>query len=305
MQLTDYVNTLGSYLKEKFGESIHKLPLEGGFSCPNRDGRLGRGGCTFCNAHSFLPSSPKSIEEQLIKNRVSKSKKYLAYFQAYTSTYAEFAVLKELYYKAINSVGIVGLCVGTRPDCVSDEVLDLLKEISDKGYEVWLELGLQSAFDETLKAINRHHTFSDYCETVKRAKERNIKVCTHLIIGLPNETLLHNLTTLELVINEGVDALKLHQLHIVEGAIMAKQYQMGKIQVLELDEYAQIAAKLIQYTPKEILYERVSASVMDDSLIAPMWSKNRWPPINAIVKILDETGSQGSLIGDPYKISIK
>lgn len=302
MQLTDYVNTFGDYLKRRFGESVHKLSLSGNFTCPNRDGSLGFGGCTFCNATSFTASSSvKSIAEQLSLNRSGKSLKYLAYFQAYTSTYAEAKELNRLYLEALKGADIVGLCVGTRPDCLSNEALDLLAEIQSCGYEVWVELGLQTAFDETLKLINRHHTFNDYVTAVKRLHDYNLKICTHLIIGLPSEELLHNLTTLELVLNEGVNALKLHQLHIVKGALMAKQYAEGQIKVLSLEEYAQIAAKIIQYTPKDILFERVSASVMDDSLIAPMWSKHRWPPINAITTILHEQGGQGSLVGEVFK----
>lgn len=302
MQLTDYVNTFGDYLKERFGQSVHKLSLEGQFTCPNRDGTLGFGGCTFCNATSFTgKNTPRSIAQQLETNRNAKSQKFLAYFQAYTSTYAEAKALEKLYLEAIAGADIVGLCVGTRPDCLSDEALELLVRIQGMGYEVWIELGLQTAMDETLEKINRHHSFDDYVNAVKRIHQAGIKICTHLIIGLPGEEIIHNLTTLEYVLNEGVDALKLHQLHVVKGSIMAKQFKNLEFDVLELDEYAQIAAKMIQYTPKNILYERVSASVMDDSLIAPMWSKKRWPPINAITNILHNTGAQGSLVGDAFK----
>ncbi len=304
MQLNMYVNTFGDYLKHIFKESIHKISLDADFTCPNRDGTLGRGGCTFCNAKSFVTNShQKPIREQILSNRNSKSNKFLAYFQAYTNTYAELQILKKYYDEAINSADVVGICVGTRPDCLSDEVLALLASYVKRGYEVWLELGLQTAFDETLDLINRHHHFCDYVNTVHRAHDYGINICTHLIIGLPGEELIHNLTTLQLVIDEGVQALKLHQLHIVKGSIMAKQYEQGKIQVYELPEYAQIAAKLIQNTPKDILFARVGASVMDDSLIAPSWSTKRWPCINAITEILSKTGAQGSAIGDSFNYS--
>lgn len=299
MHINLFVNTFGDYLKRKFGQSVHKISLHGGFTCPNRDGILGRGGCTFCNATSFTNVNNKSIEEQLC-NRSGKSNKYLAYFQAYTSTYAEQKLLEEMYAKALNATDVVGLCVGTRPDCVSDEIIDLLSLYVEQGYEVWLELGLQTAMNNTLELINRHHTFEDYVDTVHRARKRGIKVCTHLIIGLPTEDVIHNLTTLQWVIDEGVDALKLHQLHIVKGSIMARQYERGEISVLELKDYCEIASKLIQYTPKEILFERVGASVMDDSLIAPMWSTKRWPCINEISRILEQNGAQGSMLGDPF-----
>lgn len=297
MQLNQYINSFGDYLKVKFGESVHKISIDGGFTCPNRDGTLGRGGCTFCNAHSFLnKQSPKSIAEQLILNRSGKSQKYLAYFQAYTSTYAEKQLLMNYYNEALQSENVVGLCVGTRPDCLSNEVLDLLLSYQEQGKEIWVELGLQTAFDETLELINRHHTFADYCACVKRIHDRGLKLCTHLIIGLPHESELYNLTTLQLVLDEGVDALKLHQLHVVKGSVMAMQYAKGEIEVLELSQYAQIAAKLIQNTPLNVIYARVGASVMDDSLIAPLWSTKRWPCINEITNILAQSGGQGSAL---------
>lgn len=302
MHINLYINSFGDYLKRRFGQSVHKLSLEANFTCPNRDGTLGRGGCTFCNASSFMGKNiPKTIAEQLVVNRSGKSQKYLAYFQAYTNTYAETKVLEKLYDQAIHAADIVGLCVGTRPDCVSDEVLKILANYVNHGYEVWLELGLQSALDDTLDLINRHHHFAEYVKTVHKARDLGIKVCTHLIIGLPGEELIHNLTTLELVLAEGVDALKLHQLHIVKGSIMAVQYKRGELSVYSLEAYCNIAAKLIQNTPTDILFERVSASVMDDSLIAPAWSTKRWPAINTIANILSQTGAQGSARGQCFK----
>lgn len=302
MHINQYLNTYGDYLKRRFGQRVQKLSLSGNFTCPNRDGTLGRGGCTFCNVSSFSGKGVEnlSISEQLACAPEKRSKIFLAYFQAYTSTYAELQLLKKMYSEALEFPNIVGICVGTRPDCVSDEVLDLLERYLHEGKEVWLELGLQSAIDETLDLINRHHYFADYADAVYRARKRGIKVCTHLIIGLPGEELIHNLTTLQMVVDEGVDALKLHQLHIVKGSVMAAMYLLGEIQVLDLDEYAKIAARLIQYTPPEIMYERVGASVRDSSLIAPMWSTQRWPCIDRIGEILAENGGQGSAIGRPY-----
>ena len=302
MHINQYLNTYGDYLKRRFGQRVQKLSLSGNFTCPNRDGTLGRGGCTFCNISSFSGEGKESlsISEQLAQAPEKRSKIFLAYFQAYTSTYAELQLLKRMYSEALEHPNIVGICVGTRPDCVSDEVLDLLERYQDEGKEVWLELGLQSAIDETLDLINRHHHFSQYADTVNRARSRGIKVCAHLIIGLPGEELIHNLTTLQMVIDEGVDALKLHQLHIVKGSAMAAMYRRGEISVLELDEYAEIAARLIQYTPPEIMYERIGASVQDASLIAPMWSTQRWPCIDKIGEILAEKGGQGTAIGRPY-----
>lgn len=191
MQLHLVINTFGADLLRRYGEKIYKLTLHGGFTCPNRDGTLGRGGCTFCNVSSIIDETIqiKSISEQLVQqtNQMKKSKRYLAYFQAYTSTYAEVDHLRLMYQSALTNADIVGLCVGTRPDCVPNEALSLLAEYQEQGYEVWLELGLQTANDHTQKRINRGHVYADYHHAVQRARRLGIKVCTHLIIGLPGE----------------------------------------------------------------------------------------------------------------------
>ena len=191
MQLQKVVNMFGGDLTRRYGQKVHKLTLHGGFSCPNRDGTIGRGGCTFCNVASFADEAQqhRSIAEQLAHqaNLVNRAKRYLAYFQAYTSTFAEVQVLRSMYQQAVSQANIVGLCVGTRPDCVPDAVLDLLCEYKDQGYEVWLELGLQTAHDKTLHRINRGHDFACYQRTTQLARQRGLKVCSHLIVGLPGE----------------------------------------------------------------------------------------------------------------------
>lgn len=304
MQLHHVVNTLGSHLENKYHEKIYKLTLHGGFTCPNRDGQIGKGGCTFCNVASIIDESIqiKSIEEQLLHQakQMKKSKRYLAYFQAYTSTYAEVDILKSQYETAMKQTDIVGLCVGTRPDCVPDEALDLLTNYQEQGYEVWLELGLQTSHDRTLHAINRGHLFEDYIKTTQKARDRNIKVCTHLIVGLPNESQKENQQTLKEVLAVGVDGLKLHPLHIVEGSIMAKSWRAGRQSVLELDEYVEIASDLIRKTPKEVIYHRVSANARKPTLLAPDWCENHWQSMNAIYQNLRQFGSQGADLNNPY-----
>lgn len=304
MQLHLVVNTFGADLQRRYGEKIYKLTLHGGFSCPNRDGTLGCGGCTFCNVASIIDESiqVKSISDQLTSQaaQMKKSKRYLAYFQAYTSTYAEVEILKNMYEQALASADIVGLCVGTRPDCVPDEALALLADYQAQGYEVWLELGLQTANDKTLHAINRGHTYADYYQTTQKARKLGIKVCTHLIVGLPKEHKSDNLLTLNKVLDCGVDGLKLHPLHIVEGSIMAKTWRAGRMSVLSLDEYVDIAGDIIRYTPKEILYHRVSANARKPTLLAPDWCENHWLSMNAIDHNLRQFGVQGSALGDSY-----
>ena len=301
MQITDYVNTLGLDLKKRYGEKVHKLTLHGNFSCPNRDGTLGRGGCTFCNVAAFADESQahQSIQRQLVlrAQEVShKAKKYLAYFQAYTTTYAEIEQLANLYKQATEANNIVGICVGTRPDCVSDEVLNLLSSYLFQGYEVWLELGLQSANDKTLKRINRGHGFNDYQQTCTKARALGIKVCTHLILGLPKEDDIDYQQTLKKVIETGTDGLKLHPLHVVRGATMEKSWRAGRLCTLSLEEYSQAAVALIRHTPINIVFHRISATAKVDELLSPLWCEKRWPVQNRMGKLMLELGGQGSAL---------
>ena len=301
MQLTDFVNTLGFDLKKRYGEKVHKLTLHGNFSCPNRDGTLGRGGCTFCNVAAFVDEkqAQQSIENQLSlrAQEVShKAKKYLAYFQAYTSTYAEIEQLASLYQQATENSNIVGICVGTRPDCVSNDVLNLLSSYLFRGYEVWLELGLQSANDKTLKRINRGHGFSAYHQVCFKARALGIKVCTHLILGLPKETQSDFDQTLTQVLETGVDGLKLHPLHVVRGATMEKAWRAGRLTTLSLEEYSQAAVSLIRNTPKEVVFHRISATARIEELLSPMWCEKRWPVQNRMGKLLQQLGGQGSAL---------
>ncbi|ELW1729439.1 TIGR01212 family radical SAM protein [Vibrio fluvialis] len=305
MQLHELVNTIGQDLQRRYGERVHKLTLHGGFSCPNRDGTIGRGGCTFCNVASFADeqSQVKSIEDQL-KDRageVQRAKKYLAYFQAYTSTYAEVQVLKNMYEQALKAADIVGLCVGTRPDCVPDAVLELLAEYVQQGVEIWLELGLQTANDRTLKRINRGHDFACYAEITRRARALGIKVCTHLIVGLPKEGRDDNISTLEQVLTVGTDGIKLHGLHIVEGSTMAKAWRAGKLEAPTLEDYVAIASEMIQRTPPEVVFHRVTSAARRPTLLSPLWCENRWLAMTEIGRRLDRDGAQGSLIGRPFQ----
>lgn len=300
MQLTDYVHTLGQDLKHRFGSRVRKLTIDASFTCPNRDGTLGRGGCTFCNVDSFVAQARSlSIEQQLAARKAElkhQNIRYLAYFQAYTSTYGEYQQLHQLYQQALADPAVVGLCVGTRPDCVSDQVLSLLCEYQQQGKEVWLELGLQSAHDKTLKRINRGHDFNTYRETVRRAHQFGIKICTHLILGLPGEHQPDYRQTLERVLGDGVQGLKLHPLHVVQGSRMAKAWRAGRLSVLTQSEYIDAACDLIRRTPTDVIFHRVCATARPPTLLAPDWCEYHWPPITAIAKRLDNLGGQGSAL---------
>ncbi|MCG8100581.1 MAG: TIGR01212 family radical SAM protein, partial [Candidatus Thiodiazotropha taylori] len=262
--LAEQLPTFGQYLLNRFGERVHKIALDTAFTCPNRDGTKGVGGCTFCNNVSFSPNGrrPKPISEQLqagrevIRKRTG-AKKYLAYFQAYTNTYDSLERLAERYQEALAEQDVIGLSIGTRPDCVPDGVLELLAGYQAQGYEIWLELGLQSAFDETLKQVNRGHGFAEYQDALLRARGRDIKVCTHLIAGLPGETAQHNRESLRRVTALGTDGLKLHPLHVVKGTQLANSWRSGQYTPLTMHEYIQIAADLVQQAPDNIVWHRL------------------------------------------------
>jgi len=301
MVLSDRVHTFGQAMIAQYGERVHKIAIDAGFSCPNRDGTKGRRGCTFCNNVSFSPNGrrPKAIQEQInsgrdVINRRTGAKKFLAYFQAYTNTHATVMKLKSLYDEALSTHDIVGLSVGTRPDCVPASVLDLLAEYQQHGNEVWLELGLQSSFDHTLELVNRGHNFADYVVAIREAKKRNLKVCTHLIVGLPGESKQHSLTSLARVLELGVDGLKLHPLHVVKGTQIANSWRRGELSTLTQEEYIQTATELIEMTPVQVLYHRLTATANRQVLLAPQWCQYKWRVINGIEKNLRlRNSSQG------------
>lgn len=289
MFLPGVVNSFGYAMREKYGEKVHKLAINAAFTCPNRDGSKGIGGCSFCNNRSFSPNAkqPPTISEQIdlgkqVVQKRTGAKKYLAYFQAYTNTYADIELLKQNYDKALSEQQIVGLSVGTRPDCVPDEVLALLADYQQQGHEVWLELGLQSAFDESLIRVNRGHGFDEYLDAIKRARQYQIKVCTHLIVGLPGESPEQSLESHLRVIEAGTDGLKLHPLHVVKGTLLAKQWRKGQYASLGFDDYISIATEIIKHTPVEVVFHRLTATARENILLAPDWCGKKWLVLNAI-----------------------
>ena len=252
MSLSDVVNTFGQAMLRRHGQRVHKLAIDAGFTCPNRDGTLGRGGCTFCNNSSFSPNGRQiapTVQQIDAGRRViarrTRARRFLAYFQAYTNTYADPAALKAMYDEALAQEGVIGLAIGTRPDCVPPAVLDLLAEYRARGHEVWLELGLQSSFDDTLARVNRGHGFAEYQSAVRAARSRGLPVCAHLIVGLPGESHEHALESLARVLEEGVDGLKLHPLHVVKGTRLANTWRGGDYRAWDIEAYLQTAADII------------------------------------------------------------
>ena len=295
MTLSSHVNTFGQAMLRRYGERVHKIAIDADFTCPNRDGSKGRGGCTFCNNVSFSPNGrqPAALSVQIAAGRrvIRKrtgARKYLAYFQAYTNTYADISVLKALYDEALSETDVIGLAVGTRPDCVPAAVLDLLAAYQRQGHEVWLELGLQSSFDESLRRVNRGHGFAEYKTTLQAARARGLQVCTHLIVGLPGETKRHCETTLERVLELGVDGLKLHPLHVVKGTQLANEWRRGEYQALRLDEYIDITVDLIRQTPPQIIFHRLTATAAPRILLAPDWCARKWLVLNRISDSLQQ-----------------
>ncbi len=292
--LSDRVNTLGQDLLRRYGERVHKLAINAGFTCPNRDGSKGRGGCTFCNNVSFSPNARREpdVAQQIEAGRRVLAKRtgarrFIAYFQAYTNTYEDVAVLERLYGQALAEQDVVGLSVGTRPDCVPEPVLDLLARYREQGHEVWLELGLQSAFDATLERVNRGHGFAEYQAAVVAARSRGLPVCTHLIVGLPGEAPRDSLLSLERVLDLGVDGLKIHPLHVVKGTQLANQWRRGEYRPLAFEEYVETVVEMVRRTPPEIVYHRLTGTAAENILLAPDWCSWKWRVLNAITRRME------------------
>ena len=308
MDASRYIHTLGHALRARHGRRVHKVALDVGFTCPNRDGSKGRGGCTFCNNDSFTPGRRAADVTAQIDagaralRRHHRARKLLAYFQAYTNTYAELDRLRRLYDEALAHPDVVGLSIGTRPDCVPQEVLDLLADYRARGHDIWLELGLQSAFDDTLARVNRGHGFAEYAETTRQARARGLPVCTHLILGLPGESERHARETLARVLAVGTDGLKLHPLHVVKSTMLAYQWKRGEYAPMQESDYVEQCIDLISRTPPEVVYHRITGTASADILLAPAWCEHKWPVINAITAGLATRGlAQGSALGRPYR----
>lgn len=292
------INSYGHYLRRRFGCRVSKVNVDGGFTCPNRDGSKGTGGCIYCNNVSFSPRDTQPvipIEEQMAhgmayhRTRLA-SEKFIIYFQKYTNTYASVDVLADLYRRALDHPDVLGLSVGTRPDALSDDALELLTEIAKTHY-VCLELGLQSMDDAILSDINRGHTLADYLATVRRAEGRNFDICTHLIYGFPGETPADFLKTADLLASLPVDSVKLHQLHAVEGTELAERYRRGEYQPLKIEEYVNTAADFLELLPARITVQRLYGSAPLAISVAPRWGLKNNQMWYAIVNELTRRGT--------------
>ncbi|MDR5586459.1 TIGR01212 family radical SAM protein [Clostridium aquiflavi] len=288
-------HSLNYFLREKFGEKVFKISLDGGFSCPNRDGKVSKGGCVFCSARGsgdYAGSRNFSITNQFnnVKTMMAnkwKSGKYIAYFQAYTNTYAPVDELRKKYEEAINQEGVVALSIATRPDCLDDEVLDLIEELSKKLY-VWVELGLQTINDDVAKKINRGYDLKVFDDAMARLKERNIDVVVHSILGLPGESQDDMLKTIDYIAHSGAQGIKLHLLHLMKDTKMVELYENGELQFLSQEDYIKLIFRAVSMLPKEMVVHRLTGDAPRDLLIGPMWSLKKWEVLNAIDKTLED-----------------
>lgn len=279
--------TLNEHYKEKFGCKVYKLSIDAGFTCPNRDGTVGSGGCIFCSADGggeFAEKPDTDILTQLerAKKRVrSKNKdgKYIAYFQSFTNTYAPIQRLEKLYYAAIKPDYIVGLAIGTRPDCISDECIDLLFEIN-KIKPVSVELGLQTVHENSVRYIRRGYENQVYFDAVKRLKAKGIEVVTHIIIGLPYEDIKMVVETTRQAVLAGTDGVKFHLLHVLKNTDLEKDYMNGKFNCLALEEYAEILKACIKVLPKSVVVHRITGDGAKKNLVAPLWSADKKRVLN-------------------------
>ena len=281
-----------TYLRQTFGCRVHKVSIDAGFTCPNRDGSVATGGCIYCNNASFSPGNRRlSVTEQLANGKAFLqrrygAKKFIAYFQAYTNTHADIAYLKDLYDEALACNDIVGLSIGTRPDCVPDTVLDLLAGYASRT-DLWLELGLESGHDQTLALINRGHSVAAFNDAVSRARLRNLNLCVHLILGLPGETPDDMRATVRHVAHLRLDAVKLHHLHIVRQTVLEKMYRQGEVSVLSLDAYAALVADSLELLPPDTIIMRLMGDAPHGMLIAPLWSQDKRAALNRIEQELE------------------
>ncbi len=297
--------SFNQYLRKTFGARVHRLSLDAGFSCPNLDGTLSSRGCSFCNNKAFsrYANQKKPITQQIEESmyfarKRYKAKKFIAYFQSFTNTYADIKTLREKYNQIKGFEDIVGISVSTRPDCIDKEKLNLLSEFS-KEYKVYLEYGLQSIHDKTLKRINRKHSFAAFKKAIKLTKNyKDIHPAAHIILGLPSETKEDMLETAKTLAKMPLWGLKIHCLHVVKDTTLAKQYKKGQIQLLNKDQYLDILIDFLQYIPKDFVILRLVSDANPSQLIAPKWINQKSKILQELDKRLDEENiQQGNLVG--------
>lgn len=295
--------TLDYYLKQTYHSKVFKVSLNANFTCPNRDGKIATGGCTFCSglgSGDFAGHVEDSLEQQFEKVKARMhlkwpQAKYIAYFQAFTNTYASLTKLKEVYLPFVNKENVVALDIATRPDCLSEEIIVFLDDLADK-IDIWLDLGLQTTYDQSAKNFNRGYDYQVFEDVVKRLSKTKLKVCVHLINGLPDENEAMMIENVKRVASLPIDGLKIHMLHLIKGTKMASNYLKNPFNLLTKDEYVAIVVKQLRYLPKHIIVHRLSGDAKADDLVAPLWTLKKIDVLNSIDKLMaQEDVYQGDL----------
>ncbi len=276
--MEDYLS-FNRYLRDRFGCKVYKVPVDCGFSCPNIDGSVGRGGCIYCRNSAFRPfyiSKNDSLEEQIEKGfeifRRKNAEKFIIYFQSRTNTYAPLEKLEKLYDRALDFEDVVGLSVGTRPDCLGEDVVDLLGSYSKQGYETWIEIGQQSVHPETLQRVNRGHGFEEYQEALKKIRRYpDLKVCAHVVFGLPGEDEKMMKETIKKLIDAGLEGIKFHQMQVIRGTPLAAAYRRGEYEPISEELYRALVNWSLKRLPDSVVVQRLQASAPRELLIAPRW----------------------------------
>jgi hypothetical protein len=287
---------LKSYWRNLFGCTVHKLQIDAGFTCPNRDGHVAAGGCIYCDGRGskLRQQGPlPSVTDQILSGKKYYSpsaSKFVAYFQTFTNTYAPVETLKSLYDEALAQEDVIGLSIGTRPDCLPPEVIDLLAGYAQK-YHVWVELGLQSVHDKTLQVINRGHTYQQFLDAVNNLSGKGLNICVHIIIGLPGESDKDVMTTAKTLAALPVNGIKIHSLLALDGTLMGKMYSEGSIQMITKDQYVSLTADVLELLPPYIVVQRLTADGYRDIFLAPAWAANKLDVLNAINKELERRNS--------------
>ncbi|MBT2690488.1 TIGR01212 family radical SAM protein [Bacillus sp. ISL-47] len=282
-------HTWNYHLRNEFGHKVFKVALDGGFDCPNRDGTVAHGGCTFCSAAGsgdFAGNRADDLEIQFheIKAKMHnkwKDGKYMAYFQAFTNTHAPVGVLRDMYERVLAQEDAVGLSIATRPDCLPDDVVEYLAELNQRTY-LWVELGLQTVHERTGLLINRAHDYQCYMEGVNKLRKHGIRVCSHIINGLPLETPEMMMETACEVAKLDVQGIKIHLLHLLKGTPMVKQFEKGMLEFMSLEEYVNLVCDQLEILPPEMIVHRITGDGPIDLMIGPMWSVNKWEVLNSI-----------------------
>ena len=285
-------HTFNYYLKNKYNEKIFKVPLDAGFTCPNRDGSVAFGGCSFCSAlgsgDSVIHSNDlmKQFDDgmNMMRNKWPQGKG-MAYFQAYTNTYASLERLKAIYEPFVQREDVIAICIATRADCLNDENIAYLNSLT-KYKDIWVEVGLQTIHDETSNQLNRGHDYACFLETIQKLSKTNCKICVHIINGLPNETKEMMLDTVKAIAQLPIHAVKIHMLHLLKNTKLAKDYEENPFHILSLEEYVEIVCEQLTYLPKEIILERLTGDGIASDLITPLWTIKKVCVLNEIDKYM-------------------